>query len=168
MLYYIDGYNVTKGDPATRNLSLQKQRDALEERMQAHGSKLLPKGARWRIVWDGSHGAGLDHAAGSSVEYARTPTADDAIVQHVRAANERVGIVTSDQGLARRCKGAATYGVDVLPRERLYAKEATAQGRNGKKHAKGHGRGGGISPEIGIPKGANKINEELKKIWGIE
>lgn len=45
MLYHIDGYNEAKGNPATRELSLQKQRTALEERRRQHGPEPLP-GAR--------------------------------------------------------------------------------------------------------------------------
>ena len=38
MRWYIDGYNVTKSDPATRGLSLEDQRAALEARcrIKAH------------------------------------------------------------------------------------------------------------------------------------
>ena len=49
------------------------------------------------------------------------PTADDAIVEKVRRATERLGVVTSDNELAGRCRSAALHGVDVLPAERLFA-----------------------------------------------
>lgn len=43
-------------------------------------------------------------------------------------ASERVGVVTSDQGLAQRCRSAALHGVRVMLRERLYANAANGVG----------------------------------------
>ena len=98
MRYFIDGYNVTRQDPATRDLSLDEQRAALEARLKAFATRLL--GSRdYVIVWDGAQGStkGFTYAkSGASSQFTRKPTADDAIVSKVKSARERVGVVTSD------------------------------------------------------------------------
>ena len=40
----IDGYNVTKGDPATRECSLEEQRTSLMRRLRARRDTLLGAG----------------------------------------------------------------------------------------------------------------------------
>lgn len=158
MRYYIDGYNVTRRDPATRGLSLEDQRAALEERLRMRGRTLLGT-ASYLIVWDGAGGEGCAGPLRSEVRFTRKPTADDAIVDGVRAASSRVGVITSDHGLASRCREAASHGVEILPAERLFASAAKAG--KGARRTRSSG-------EPGIPPNANRINEELKKIWGIE
>lgn len=157
MRYLIDGYNVTRRDPVTRDLPLEEQRTALEQRMRLHGRDLLGK-APYLIVWDAAEGEGLCRPSGS-VEYTRQPTADDAIVEKVRAAAGLVGVVTSDRELADRCRAAAAHGVEVLPAERLFAGAVAKAG--GKRHA------ARIIDE-GIPANAHAINRELKELWGID
>lgn len=198
MLHLIDGYNVTKRDPATRNLPIEEQRLALETRLQTRARELIGT-TDYLIVWDGAGGNGVARRAARKSSFTRRPTADDAIVERVRAARTHICVVTSDNGLAARCRAAASVGVDVKPSSILFADalmfadglgddgdgaamalpESKPHGK-GKAHARKKGapgkrqpttsrrQKGGISPEVGIPKGANKINEELKKIWGIE
>ena len=101
MRYYIDGYNVTKRDPSTRNLSIEEQRDALERRLRIDAGRALGR-ASYTIVWDGAGGEGVVREPDPHVAFTRKPTADDAIVERVRGAKERVGVVTSDRGLAAR------------------------------------------------------------------
>lgn len=158
MRYYIDGYNVTKRDPSTRNLSIEEQRDALERRLRIDAGRALGR-ASYTIVWDGAGGEGVVREPDPHVAFTRKPTADDAIVERVRGAKERVGVVTSDRGLAERCRAAALHGVDVLPSERLFAQ---ANGAAKKR------KGAPLPRDVGIPANANEINRELKKIWGIE
>jgi len=159
MRYLIDGYNVTRCDPATRDLPLEEQRTALETRMRTRGAALLGKGT-YTIIWDGASGAARNNVPAGST-YTRRPTADDAIVARVRASKERIGVVTSDNELANRCHAVALHGVDVLPSSRLF--ESSRSPRN----AKGGSRKP-MSRDVGIPADANKINEELKRLWGIE
>lgn len=158
MHYLIDGYNVTRRDPATKDLPLEKQRLELESRLRAKGSVFLGN-ATYTIVWDAAEGTGTTTAAHGKSEYTRMATADDAIVAKARRATERIGIVTSDNELANRCRSAAAHGADILPAERLFAHA---------KPKKGRAKNVPLPRDIGIPPNANEINRELKKIWGIE
>ncbi len=158
MRYYIDGYNVTKRDPSTRNLSIEEQRDALERRLRIDAGRALGR-ASYTIVWDGAGGGGVVRGPDPHVAFTRKPTADDAIVERVRGAKDRVGVVTSDRGLAERCRTVALHGVDVLPSERLFAQAKSAAKKR---------KGAPLPRDVGIPANANEINRELKKIWGIE
>jgi hypothetical protein len=58
MLFLVDGYNVTRRDPATAALSLQDQRESLAARLRVRGRELLGAG-RVVIVFDGEAGPGL-------------------------------------------------------------------------------------------------------------
>ena len=116
MRYLVDGYNVTKRDPATSGLSIAEQRDALERRLRATAARVLGSSS-YTIVWDAAGGEGVVRPAGDKVAYTRLPTADDAIVERVRRASERIGVVTSDRELAERCRAVALHGIDVLPSE---------------------------------------------------
>ncbi|MGI6032524.1 MAG: NYN domain-containing protein [Coriobacteriales bacterium] len=193
MRYLIDGYNVTKRDPATCQLSLEAQREALEERMRTHARALIGT-TDYLIVWDGAGGRGVVHGHDRKSAYTRLPTADDSIVERVRETSEKICVVTSDQGLRARCRSAARVRVEFKPSDALFAdsrmfsaldEDAVAlpskkNAGKGKAHTKGNGtsraKGSGtpsrrsqhVSPDVGIPEGANEINEELKKIWGIE
>lgn len=187
MFHLIDGYNVTKRDPATRSLSLQAQREALETRMRTRARELIGT-TDYLIVWDGAGGTGVARKPSRKSAFTRLDTADDSIVGRVRRAQQRVCVVTSDNGLAERCRSAALHGVDIKPSKMLFEDALMFAGGlgstagagkprgKGKARAKGSARDGNngrrkaqhVSPDVGIPKGANKINEELKKIWGIE
>lgn len=161
MHYFIDGYNVTRRDPNTKDLPLESQRSELEKRLRINKTALLGK-ASYTIVWDAAGGLGITPSTGRpdlTSEYTHLPTADDAIVEKVRRATERVGVVTSDNELANRCRSAAPFGADILPAERLFA-----QAKPKKKQAKKTP----MPRDIGIPANANEINRELKELWGIE
>jgi len=161
MLYLVDGYNITKGDPATRGLSLESQRDALVARLRARGRELLGSGTIAVIFdGDGEQGAHQSDAYPVVVEFSRGQSADDAIVRvAARMPREQVSLVTSDRGLAERVQAHLGARVTVLGRESLYD---AAQTRHGPKR---RGRGKPDDPESGMPKGANRITEELKKVW---
>ncbi len=162
--YYIDGYNVTKQDPHTKNLELECQREALEVRMRVKGSALLGRGG-YTIVWDGAGGVGLasqsSTAQVSHSHYTRKPSADDAIVEKVRHAQEHVGVVTSDNELVNRCRAVALHGVTVLPARRLFEEAKPTYSATGGKHR-------ALARNVGIPAEADSINRELKELWGIE
>ena len=113
MHYLIDGYNVTRRDPSTKDLPLENQRAELEKRLRI-GKTMLPGKATYSIVWDAAGGAGIVHPTDRS-EYTRMPTADDAIVEKVRRATERIGVVTSDYELAGRCRSGSSKARCRIP-----------------------------------------------------
>lgn len=157
MLYLVDGYNVTKGDPSTRGLSLQEQRDALVSRLRVRGADLLGRG-RIVIVFDGAGGTGASVSGGVPVEirFARTGTADDALATLAAKAAESVCLVSSDRELASRVETHSEHGWAVRPRETLYESALGRARRGGKRYP---------ASTAGLPKGANKITEELKGLW---
>ncbi len=157
MLYLIDGYNITKGDPATRDLSLEAQRDALIARVRTRGADHLGSG-HVVIVFDGAGGTGTSAEAGGLVEvrYARAGSADDVLASRAAHATERVCLVSSDRELASRVETHASHGWNVLPRETLYEGARPRARRGGKRYP---------ASTAGLPKGANKITEELKGLW---
>lgn len=158
MRYYIDGYNVTKSDPATRALAIEEQRNALESRLRLSANRILGKAA-YTIIWDGAGGEGLVKGVDRHVVFTRKPTADDAIVECIRCATEHTGVVTSDRSLANRCREVALHGIDIVPSNRLFAQAKATPSKR---------KGAPLPRDIGIPANANEINRELKKLWGIE
>ncbi len=162
MLYLVDGYNVTRSDPATRTLPLAEQRLALARRLAARGEGLLGRG-RIVIVFDGVEGVGTCERVGPvEVRYSRGGSADDALVAAARGASGAVVLVTSDQGLADRVRAHLGTTVDVRPREDCFEAARARPGGGGKS------RSARIARDEGIPRGANSINEELKRLWGID
>jgi len=161
MLFLLDGYNVTKGDPATRDLTLESQREALIARLRARGKDLLGTG-KIVVVFDGDVGqaARQSDTYPVEVEFSRGQSADDAIVRVAsRMPKEQVCLVTSDRGLQERAQAHLGARLKVLGRETLYD---AAQRRTG---AKSRRDGSADDDEGSMPKGANRITEELKKIW---
>ena len=109
------------------------------------------------IVFDGVEGIGLAERVGPvEVKYSRGGTADDAIVAAARKAGEGVVLVTSDRGLADRVRDHLGRNVEVRPREVCF--EAA-------RPAKGSRRSGSVARDAGLPRGANRITEELKDLW---
>lgn len=155
MLFLVDGYNVTRSDPATLALTLEEQRFALSHRLAARGQALLGRG-RIVVVFDGVEGVGRVESVGPvEVRYSRGRTADDAIVSAARGVGGGVVLVTSDQGLADRVRDHLGKGVEVRSREVCF--EAA--------RPKNRPRGGSVPRDVGLPKGANRITEELKDLW---
>lgn len=148
MRFLVDGYNVTKRDPSTRSLSLAEQRVALLRRLAVRGGDLLGTG-EIVVVFDGVPGGGADERQGSvCVRYTHGEAADELIV---RLACSGVTVVTSDGELARRVE---TGGASVLGSECCF--EARKPTRRGGRYPAG---------SAGLPKGANEITRELKKLW---
>jgi predicted RNA-binding protein with PIN domain len=161
VLFLVDGYNVTRGDPATSGLALERQREALVRRLATRGTALLGAGS-FDVVFDGPGGAGTSRVHGPvTVRFAPgSRTADDVIVALAARAAGPVTIVTSDAGLASRARAHGDGArVVVLPRERLY-ESARARGAES-----GRRRGVAGGSVTGVPKGANRITEELKQLW---
>lgn len=158
MLLLVDGYNVTKGDPATRDASLESQRDALVARLRVRGRDLLGSG-RIVVVFDGQGGVGVTHAGAVPVEvrFSRDRSADDLLVEHAAASREKVLIVSSDRELVERVRTHAGHGAEVRGRETLFA--AAAAGHKRPRSTRYP------ASTAGMPKGANKVTEELKKLW---
>lgn len=151
MRFLVDGYNVTKCDPATSGLALAEQRDALVARLAVRGADLLGRGET-TVVFDGRSGGGSDSRRGPvDVRYARDESADDVIARLSDASRGDVTVVTSDAGLASRVRGP---GVKVLAAEVCF--EARTTRRTGGRYP---------ASSVGLPPGANKVTEELKKLW---
>jgi predicted RNA-binding protein with PIN domain len=154
MRFLVDGYNVTRSDPATKDLALEEQREALLARLAARRRELLGDG-KVIVVFDGvAGGAGGGSGVGRGaveVRYARSPeSADDLIVR--LAAGGGFTVVTSDGGLAHRVEGA---GAIVVPSATCF------------EGARGRRRRGSRYPAstVGLPAGANEITRELKDLW---
>ena len=157
MLFLVDGYNVTRRDPATSELSLLDQREALAARLRVRGRDLLGDG-RVVVVFDGEGGPGLSTGGDVPVEivYAHRHSADDEIVRIAARSKVPVTVVSSDRAVARRASERATVAVEVRESSTLF--EAT-RGRPRKRSR------GSIARDAGLPRGANAITRELKELW---
>ena len=159
MLFLIDGYNVTRSDPATAPLPLEQQREALVARLRTRGADLLGRG-RIMVVFDGAGGAGATSAGRSPVEvrFSREVQADDLIVSLAAGSSDVVCVVSSDTGLAARIRGAARHGSEVRGSETLY--EAAGRGNRRSKR-----RTRADVASLGVPPGGRRITRELEKLW---
>ncbi len=152
MRFIVDGHNVTMRDPATRSLSTEDQRDALVRRLAVRGRELLGTGAI-TVVFDGRT-ADAPHTSGAlEVRFSAEESADDVIVR-LATGVEGVTVVTDDRGLAVRVT-SANERARVLGCETLFEAARPKRG----------GRGRYPATSAGLPKGANKVTEELKKLW---
>ncbi|MDZ4180186.1 MAG: NYN domain-containing protein [Coriobacteriia bacterium] len=160
MIFLVDGYNVTKSDPATRDATLEEQRAALLARLRARGRDLLG-GGRIVVVFDARGGPGPSQGGGGGIEvvFERGGTADDAIERLARSAKEPVCLVSSDRQLAGRVTAHSRYGVDVRSGSVLYDDARPARPRrSGRSRAD-------LQNEFGVPSGGNSITRELEGIW---
>jgi predicted RNA-binding protein with PIN domain len=159
MLLLVDGYNVTRSDPATCDLPLFEQREALVARLRVRGRDLLGKG-RIVVVFDGKEGPALSTGGAVPVEivYAHARSADDEIVRIASAAAEKVVVVTTDRALAGR--------VSALLGERFEARDGNCcfEAARGKARSTARGRGA-VARDAGLPRGAAAITRELKDLW---
>jgi predicted RNA-binding protein with PIN domain len=157
MLFLVDGYNVTRRDPATAELSLERQREALVARLRVRGRDLLGNG-RIVVVFDGEGGPGLSTGGGVPVEvvYAHARSADDEIVRIASRSKAPVVVVSSDRAVGRRARERAAIEVEV--REASTCFEA-ARGRSRSRSR------GSVARDAGLPRGANAITRELKDLW---
>lgn len=154
----IDGYNVTKGDPATRDSSLEEQRTSLIRRLRARRDTLLGAG-RVTIVFDGQPGVVAPADAGViAVRFSGGESADELLVRIAGKLSEPVTLVTSDSELRQRVRGIATVSVAFRDRSELFEGAAARRGRGQRKRK-------GVDRDAGLPKGASKITQELKDLW---
>lgn len=148
MRFLVDGYNVTKRDPATRASALEEQRASLAARLRVRGADLLGAG-EIVVVFDGQPGVGRETGAGAvQVRFSRGESADELIV---RMADATTAVITSDEELASRVR---VRGATVLPAESCF------EGRRPKRRS-----GRYPASTVGLPKGANEITREMKKLW---
>ena len=157
MLFLVDGYNVTRRDPATSELPLLDQRDALVARLRVRGRDLLGEG-RIVVVFDGMGGPGLSTGGGVPVEivFAHQHSADDEIVRIASCSKGPVVVVSSDRAVASRARERATVAVEVRESSTLFE---AARGKPRKRSR------GSIARDAGLPRGANAITRELKDLW---
>lgn len=159
MLFLIDGYNVTRSDPATASLPLEEQRERLVARLRTRGTRLLGQG-RIVVVFDGSEDAGTSTAPVSplDVRFSRGEEADDLIVRIASGSSQRVCLVSSDATLAERVRSVAPHGAEVRGREVVY--DAAGAGRGRRRSASCPEAG-----SLGVPPGGKRITRELEKLW---
>jgi len=157
MLYLVDGYNVTMADPATCTMPRETQRLYLVRRLAARPD-LLPTRGRVMVVFDGGLSAGDESTHGVTVRFSKDSSADDLIVSLAKASDVPVTVVTSDRELQSRVR-EHVKGAKVLPSPSLFDEAKPAA------RARGGSRGGPGGTSAGLPKGANRITEELKDLW---
>jgi predicted RNA-binding protein with PIN domain len=158
MLILIDGYNVTRRDPATRDLELEEQREALLARLRSRGSVMLGQG-RIVVVFDAREGSASPGGSGMlpQVVFARERSADDEIVAIAARAAEKVVLVSDDRDLASRVMVHAKHKAEQRPASSCF--EGASRASRGSK------RRGSVARDSGLPPGANEINKELKALW---
>jgi predicted RNA-binding protein with PIN domain len=159
MLFLVDGYNVTRSDPATASLELEEQRDQLVARLRARAPRLLGPG-RITVVFDGAENMGVVRTGSFPVEvcFSRDEEADDLIVRLAAGARDKVCLVSSDGALADRVRAVASHGTEVRGRETVF--EAAGKGRGRRGGATRH-----ESDSLGVPPGGKRITRELEKLW---
>jgi predicted RNA-binding protein with PIN domain len=151
----IDGYNVTKADPATRDLSLEDQRRALVRRLR---TSTPGAGRGVTVIFDGRSGVtGAEDSGAVQVRFSHGGTADDLIVEIASRAEGQITLVTSDNELRGRVRTVARHAVSF--RDRTTAFEGAPSPRTRRK------RSGGIERDAGLPPGAGSITRELKELW---
>lgn len=152
----VDGFNVTMADAATRRLSRDEQVAALVRRIATRDAARLGA-SRVTVVFDGDRPEGV---SGRRVElrFARGETADDVIVSIAAASEEPLLVVTSDRELRERVLDAASAPVEFRGCSSMFEAAVARRSSRAKRE-----RMPGSS--VGLPEGANRITEELKKIW---
>jgi predicted RNA-binding protein with PIN domain len=156
MLLLVDGYNVTMRDPDTSGLSKQDQREVLLARLRVHAQRLAP-GGEIVVVFDAHDAFGSVSGAERPVRAVYATVADDEIVRRCASARGKVAVVTDDLRLRARISQDVGRGVEYRDVASVVAAALkTASGQNGAKRT---------PRDIGLPRGANAITEELKDLW---
>ncbi len=156
MLLLVDGYNVTMRDPDTAALSKEGQRSALVARLRVHAPRLAPRG-QVVVVFDAKAELGHSTQHSGAVKEVYASDADDEIVRRCAAARGEVSVVTSDLRLRARLSQDVGRHVRFLDAEEVFEGVLSARSRKA--------GGARIARDAGMPKGANEITEELKKLW---
>lgn len=153
MRFLVDGYNVTMADDATRRLTKAEQRVALTRRLATRRGDLLGRGAV-TVVFDGDSDVSAPaEDAAVDVRFAKGESADDVIVRLAAAETGQVTLVSSDRHLGQRVRAVAEGRASVRGASTLFEEAEPVRRRRG------------MPRDAGIPAGANRITEELKKVW---
>jgi len=155
MLFLVDGYNVTRADPATRRLLPDDQRLALMRRLAARGRGLLGPG-RIVVVWDKGFRAGDESIGGVEAVFSGAETADDVIVRAAEAEPGPVVLVTADRELKSRVRERRGRSTEALPCSTLFESAGPARAERRAPQREAHG---------GLPAGHDAITKELTDIW---
>jgi len=156
MLLLVDGYNVTMRDPDASGLSKQDQREALLARLRVHAQRLAP-GGEIVVVFDAHDSLGRVSSSERPVRAVFASVADDEIVRRCANAKGKVAVVTDDLRLRARISQDVGRGVEYRGVATVFATALkSTPGPAGKKRT---------PRDIGLPRGANAITEELKDLW---
>lgn len=154
MLFLVDGYNVTKSDPATRDLSLEQQRHALAARLAASAGSVLGRG-RVVAVFDAREQLGLTDEVHRGVAMVYAPDADTEIVARCARAGRQVTVVTSDMRLRMRISQDVGRWVVYRDASVMFA-GATVSAPPPSARPAG---------DAGTPAHADEITKELEELW---
>lgn len=155
MVFLVDGYNVAMADPDTRDMDKERMRSDLVARLATRGRGLLGAG-RVVVVFDAREQYGLSAEVVAGVHVVYAADADSEIVRRAAAASEQVVVVTNDMRLRARLSQDVGRHVEYRDASSCFAAASPRVGKRAR---------GGIARETGLPKGANDITEELKKLW---
>jgi len=157
MLLLVDGYNVTMRDPQSSALSKEGQREALLARLRVHAPSLAPKGDVV-VVFDAREELGLaSEPAQAGVRVVYAPDADTEIVRRCAAASGQVVVATDDMRLRARISQDVGRHVRFKAASELFDAAVKERSRSQCDDR--------IARDAGLPKGANEITAELKKLW---
>jgi hypothetical protein len=127
-------------------------------RLAVRGEDLLGPG-QITVVFDGHHGEGAhDAPAGLTVRYSHGESADDLIVRIAAATEGPLTLVSSDRELRDRVRAAAEGPLTARGCSTLFdSRGRTTPRRRAKRRFP--------ASTAGLPDGANRITEEMKKVW---
>lgn len=160
MLCIVDGYNVTRSDPATASCTAEEQRDRLVARLRARGAGLLGPG-RIVVVFDGSETAGgrRTDTAPVEVRFSRGESADDVMVRLASQVTSGLRLVSSDCGLVSRVKAVSRGPVEVRGSDSVYESARDVRRQSRRMGAADDGE------PLGTPPGGRRITAELERLW---
>src|SRR5512144_360434 len=110
MPYWFDGNNLIGLSAA----AARQDRNTCRSFLELLGGYALARGGRFTVFFDGDDSGRTMPPRGVRVRYSAPLSTDDAILDHVRgaAAPGEIIVVTNDQGLASRCRGAGAKTMD--------------------------------------------------------
>lgn len=156
MLLLVDGYNITMRDSATTGRSKEDQREELLARLRVHSRRVAP-GGEIVVVFDAHEEFGYSGNAERPVRAVYAAVADDEIVRRCAAARGKTVVVTDDLRLRARISQDVGRQVEYRDGSSVYAEALAAPSHASRKAP--------LARESGLPRGANKITQELKDLW---
>ena len=154
MLLLVDGYNVTMRDPGSSGLSKQDQRELLLARLRVHAHRLAP-GGEIVVVFDAHDALGTLSDSARPVRAIFARVADDEIARRCASARGKVAVVTDDLRLRARISQDVGRGVEYRDASTVFSGSLKSASEPAKRTPR----------DIGLPRGANAITEELKDLW---